>query len=317
MKTLVAWLMAVALLCVFRTPLVAAEIIWSSELLRDHPLAGKIYDTRARKFIPEATLMKRLAATRHVLLGEIHDNADHHNLQARVIRKLVDRGKKPAIVMEMIGAKQIDGLLSVTAPGGYKSGITTDDIADALKWADTGWPKFSIYEPIFATAVKNSLLVLPGEPFRSEPQRMDEFISQAPLSTSDESQLHTELLDSHCGVLPETAIPKIAKSQRLKDAKLSTAMKYAVQDGNKFGVDSSVLIAGSGHTRADRGVPHYLRHDDIKSHVSVSFVEVVEGETDPLEFVEPSETEYVWFTPRHDRVDPCIAMRKQFGKSNE
>src|SRR6185436_7239073 len=57
----------------------------------DPTLAGAIWDVRAGTFVAEEHLFARAAAARHVILGEIHDNAEHHRLQLLVLRKLDGR----------------------------------------------------------------------------------------------------------------------------------------------------------------------------------------------------------------------------------
>src|SRR5512133_3700789 len=79
---------------------------WESKLHRDHPLAGKIWDVRASRFVDEASLVSALAGARTVLLGEVHDNPDHHVLQARLLRALAGAGRTPKVAFEMLSVEQ-------------------------------------------------------------------------------------------------------------------------------------------------------------------------------------------------------------------
>jgi uncharacterized iron-regulated protein len=54
------------------------KIDWESPAERAHPLVGRIWDVKAGAFIGEDVLVARLVASRFVLLGERHDNPDHH-----------------------------------------------------------------------------------------------------------------------------------------------------------------------------------------------------------------------------------------------
>ena len=54
---------------------------WVSKELADHPLVGKIYAPHAKKFVTPKAYLQSLTWPRFVLLGEVHDNADHHILQ--------------------------------------------------------------------------------------------------------------------------------------------------------------------------------------------------------------------------------------------
>src|SRR5215204_1457467 len=57
---------------------------WQSHYGRNHPLTGRIWDVASGEFIDRPALIMRLARAEFVLLGEKHDNPDHHRLPAGV-----------------------------------------------------------------------------------------------------------------------------------------------------------------------------------------------------------------------------------------
>src|SRR5512140_2306691 len=77
-------------------------VTWYSPIGRHHPLAGQIWSTRESKFVHRADLVLALAQSKMVLLGEQHDNVDHHRMQAALVRAMADAGRHPAILFEMI-----------------------------------------------------------------------------------------------------------------------------------------------------------------------------------------------------------------------
>src|SRR5712672_162661 len=79
---------------------------WLTKLDRDNALVGKIWDVKAGAFVEPGAMLKRLVAARFVLLGERHDNPDHHRLQGRVLGELVKAGRRPALVLEMLEVPQ-------------------------------------------------------------------------------------------------------------------------------------------------------------------------------------------------------------------
>ena len=84
-----------------------------------------------------------------------------------------------------------------------------------------------------------------------------------------------------------------------------------------------VLIAGNGHSRADRGVPWYLgRGAAGAAIVSVGLLEVVPGEDDPAAYAasfgaEDLPFDFVWFTPRVDDQDPCEVYAEQLRRAKQ
>ena len=53
-----------------------------------HPLVGQIYRVADGGLVSETELIEAAAAADFVLIGERHDNRDHHRLQARIVRSL-------------------------------------------------------------------------------------------------------------------------------------------------------------------------------------------------------------------------------------
>ena len=269
---------------------------------------------KASAFVDESAALTTFAAARFILLGERHDNPDHHRLQARVLEQLTKAGRKPAVVFEMLEVPQQAALTEyVGRPGAPAAGVGT-----ALAWEKTSWPPFSQYQPIFEAAfaaklslhagnlaqvdakalVKQGLAALPAERVRE--LRLDQAFP-APL----EATLLDELRASHCGQLPEKYLAPMALAQHARDAQMAKVLASA---GAK---DGAVLIAGGGHARLDRGVPYYLALEAAGGSVaSLVFREVRHGEADAKAYVaEEGPFDYVWFTPRASDEDPCAGFK--------
>lgn len=312
---------------------------WVSTLDQDHPLPGKIYATRSNAFLPAQDLGRALALARFVLLGEVHDNPDHHLWQAwgiRTISKL--RGARivegqpqiDIVAMEMIRADQYEALdkfygrdVEVPRPRPAKS------LRRLLDWDKSGWPEFKIYEPIVAQAMYERLVIVPASPSRDlsrkvskdwdnalSPKEISRLGLDHEFSSGLQDALVAEIRDSHCGLIPKSAFKNMSRVQRFRDATMADAM---LSVGPYKG---SILIAGNGHVRRDRGVPYFLgaRGIPAKSIVSVAHVEVRAGEDDPAAYIPTAPdgrpaVDFVVFTPRTDRADPCEKMRSDMGKA--
>ena len=66
---------------------------WQSELYTAHELIGRIWDSRRGQFVTDTELWDTLLESSYVLLGEKHDNPDHHALQLRVLQALINADK--------------------------------------------------------------------------------------------------------------------------------------------------------------------------------------------------------------------------------
>ncbi len=288
---------------------------WVTKLDADHALVGKIWDAKRGAFVTLDALVAELARTRFVLLGEKHDNPDHHLLQARVIAELVGRGRRPAVVLEMLEAQQRPALEAYVA----RDDATAAGFGAALGWEKTSWPPFAEYRPIMEAAFGARLPLVAGNLAQGEAKslvkqglaalpeaRVKELRLDQALPAALEASLIDELRASHCGHLPEKLLAPMALAQRARDASLALALARAgVSDG-------AVLIAGGGHARRDRGVPYFLARESPGASVaSLLFREVRRADVDAPRYLEDEGPfDYVWFTPRASDEDPCAAFGK-------
>ncbi|MBI4248901.1 MAG: ChaN family lipoprotein [Elusimicrobia bacterium] len=266
----------------------------------DGPLDGRILDTASGRFIKESELIARLLDARFALLGEIHDNAFHHRLQAALVKNLAAR--RPSVGFEMLPS-DVAPLVSREALG---RPVTIEDVA--LAWQRGGWSLWDIYRPVAEEAVAAELPILAAnlskadkEKLKKEgwsaldPRMVRRFNLDQPLPPDLYDTLRREIIESHCGYNPgEEVVAKMIMVQRAWDATMATRM-----------ASGGVLIAGNGHVRFDRGVPAYLSVlAPGETALSVGFVEVGPAEGDPAAYGS-MPYHFLWFTPRVDRKDPC------------
>jgi len=257
-----------------------------------------------------------------LLLGEVHDNATHHLMRSSLL--VLFR----AVLFEQIRADQQPALDAFAAlPPETRA---TADLTRLLDWDKTSWSKTSNYTPLFDAAVASKLPILAADPPRDliraaaktgpsaiPAEERTRLGLDTPLSDAQNAASLAEIEGSHCGVIPKSAHPNMAFAQRYRDPHLAdTLITAAAKHG------SAILIAGNGHVRADRGVPWYLRQRaPDKKIISVLFVEVEDGKTDPADYVQRDETgrpiaDYLVFTPRAPRdKDPCEEMRAKVPKN--
>ena len=298
----------------------SARTTWISALGRDHALVGRLEATATRRTLEPSALFGALAAARVVVLGEKHDNPDHHALQAQAIDALVARGRKPAVVFEMIERGQQAALdaARTRAPG------DVDAIAAALDWQRSGWPEWSLYRPVFASAVRHGLPIVAGSLDRADVMEVarrgtqalePSFVAQhklaEPSSDAPAEALREEMRQAHCSMMPESMLDAMVLVQRARDAMLASQTHAALERAS-----SAVVIAGNGHARKDRGVPRYLERAWGVESVVLALLEV-QPDVQELAGLAPDDAggalpyDYVWLTPRATDEDPCAALRKQ------
>jgi uncharacterized iron-regulated protein len=312
----VKWLAVAALLlltaCQTRLP--------AAPLGLDHGLTNKIWSVETRQVVSYDALVKAASSATFVLLGEKHDNPDHHSYQARILQSLIGTGKRPAVAFEMLNWDQ-----QVTVDAYIKSRtMDASGLGDALKWQDTGWPSWDWYAPIANAALAAGSPIIAANFPRSWSRKLArqgftalsaDMLARSkldvPLSPSQSKQLEDDIFVSHCEMMPRKHLGAVIKVQQARDAVLADAMVEVLKTR-----DSAVLIAGSGHVRKDRAVPRYLGlRLPGKKTVSIAFMEVHSDALSPADYAKQYggtlPFDYVWFTARLEDADPCEKFKAQ------
>lgn len=265
-----------------------------------------------------------------VMLGEVHDNAAHHEVRATILSHTSPfKGRvTTALVFEQLPANVQPALerLGLSAPG-EQAPIELDDFKSAVDWQKSGWSTYK-YEPLLNVALGNRLAIYAGDVTRDAIKKVAKegeaavptgerahLKLDAPLGAKLDDASLTDIEAAHCGMMPKEAFGGMAFAQRYRDASLADALLKAA---DKHG--SAILIAGNEHVRTDRGVPWYIRQRaPDKKVVSVMLLEVEDGKIDPEAYVPRGPdgnpaADYIVFTPRAERSDPCEGMREKKGK---
>lgn len=290
---------------------------WSAELGHDHPLVGRIWLITEHRFISVSELVALAAKAPWIMLGEKHDNADHHALQAYMLRQLITSGRHPVVAFE-----QFESDKSVTiARYLHKTPRDARGLGAATDWDKAGWPDWRQYSPIAQAALDARLPLvaanIPAAEARAmarrepvAPERIAELSLDQPMSKGLYADLLDDIRQSHCGMLPEHAVGSMAMAQRARDGGMARALVTADQIGPR---DGGVLITGNGHARKDRGVPSVLaRLTPQSATFAVSFFEVQDDKLTPADY--PQTVDALWFTARTDGEDPCTKMAEHLHK---
>ncbi|WP_119306702.1 ChaN family lipoprotein [Cohaesibacter haloalkalitolerans] len=302
-----------------------------SMILTDHPLSDSLWNTRTGQKASVQELADAIAGARYLLLGEKHDNPRHHALQARMIEEAAVRiapsGRKGHVILEMLEPHYQPALDAIsqkaaeTVVSGPEAQKTAENLTKplglTLEWETRGWPDWALYQPIFTTALAHHMTLHAGNPERDDllaagrkgilsDDLQKDLRWELDYDVSQRDSLTEELVAAHCGMMGPGSVGPLMTMQRLKDAHMARAMRQAGTAD-----DLSILIAGNGHTRKDRGVPMFL--EPGKTVVSVSFMEVMRGSNDPATYpgFDPALYDFVWFTPRVDEIDPCEKFKEQ------
>ena len=279
---------------------------WQSPFFQDHILAGEIWDTHKKVWLTAQQLNYELLHYDYILLGETHNNPDHHNLQAEIINFLASSNVKPSIVMEMLS--QQDWQKQPQTWDKY------DELLELAEMLNDGW-SWELYMPILQSVVEHRLRLYAGNISSNELHRWSkdqgtykksDLLSEYSYTSDNFTILKKNIIDSHCGHANQDFVKFMLRAQMQRDRVMAASL---------VGKDVPVVfIAGSEHVRNDYAVPMHLRRNFKQtSYLSIAFISVQEGEDDPQAYLQGDSVLYdiLYFTPSNTNEDPCEKFRKQ------
>jgi uncharacterized iron-regulated protein len=288
MRTLLVFVAIVLSGCQASLPPLPA---WQSPEGREHADLGQIVDLRTGQRLSPQQLIEQLAPAPRVLVGEEHDNPDHHALQLWLLQALEAQRAQGSVLLEMLTPDQQGKVDALRAR--LSEGKPVADLPAALVW-HKGWD-WTQYGPIVQHALAQPYPLLAANLDRAQVRqiyRKRPALSGA-LSTAAMVQepLLAQIGTSHCGKLPKSKLPAMLAVQQQRDRRMAAALQAAPQP--------SLLFAGTFHVRRDLGVPLHLADLGDKAASRVLILAEVDRP------VGAAAADYVWYTPAVPERDYC------------
>ncbi|WP_421683666.1 iron(III) ABC transporter [Stutzerimonas urumqiensis] len=261
--------------------------------------AGRIVELRSGRVLSAGELVGALTEAPRVLVGERHDNPDHHALQAWLLAAADRRGAAPSLLLEMLVPSQQARASDVQQA--IAAGTPPPDLETALAW-EQGWP-WPLYGELVTQAMRREQPVLAANLDPDEIKRIYRARPALPQGAATESAVRDALLaqirESHCGLLPESQLPAMLAVQQQRDRRMAERLLAAPTP--------AWLFAGAFHVRKDLGVPLHLA--DLGAQGPVRVLMLAEAG----ESVTATQADYVWYTPPRPAEDHCAALRGSHG----
>ncbi|MBU3068918.1 ChaN family lipoprotein [Aestuariicella sp. G3-2] len=284
---------------------VAAE--WQSPLLQTHPLVGQIVERQSGQVIAYRELIARLEQYPMILIGEKHDNPDHHRFESRLLESLVTA--QTAVAFEMLD----DGY--TPALEALPDDLSLAELKTALRWPEHGW-SWDDYGPLLSQVLQQGGQIKSANIDRSQMMAIyregssalsdqRRFASVARVGDDLQKPIMNLVFESHCGKMAKEKLQPMVDIQLAKDASMAAAL---AGQGDTVKPLRSILITGGIHARKDVGVP---RHLPAKTRaVTLLMIEVDEQRTEAGEYpaIQQNQADYVWFSPMFTDEDYCSRL---------
>ena len=273
--------------------MLALTLLTACQSLTPPPVDGRIRDLHTGQALTSQALVERLAKAPRVVVGEQHDNRDHHALQLWLLQALAGQRAQGSLLLEMLTPSQQPRVDAVRRLPNLPK-----DLSGALDWSP-GWD-WSLYGPVVEFALAQHYPLLAANLDADEIQRA---YRQAPdlsgtraNAVAVKNALLGQIRESHCGLLPESQMPAMLAVQQQRDRRMAERLLSAPTP--------ALLFAGAWHGRKDVGVP--LHTLDLGAREAPIVLMLAEEGSE----VTSAMADYVWYTPATPPQDYCAQMRE-------
>lgn len=302
---------------------------------RDDPLIGKIYATGSSTEISYTQLLEKVVQSDVIYLGENHENADHHEIQMRIIRDLVRAGKRPQLGFEFFSVDQTGYLTAFIRKSQSRMHKVPADILEKRIRHNLGWQErrdrdWGFYFGFLMLAKEFRLTAfgadLPKGTIRSLSRDGLNGLSPVeklllkPTGFKDDGYrklMFEKFKAAHCGFAMKNRQQKMYEAWIARNDTMAQSIAGMISASPDQPI---VVILGSGHTEHNMGVFERVRHLRPETkQLNIGLTEVYREAT-PLEAYTkevtldgrlfPPSHEILWFTRRYSYEDPCNRFRK-------
>jgi uncharacterized iron-regulated protein len=265
----------------------------------EQPLAvGSIYDTTRKKVVGFEELIGQLSDIRIIYVGEQHTLSAHHQAQLKIIRALVESGRKIRVGMEMFDHTYQDRLDQWS-----RGGVQWDDFLQNSHWYANWRFDDSLYKEMLLY-IKEKQLKLVGLNIPFHLPRKIAVGGLESLRASERDLLPQQIDLTHSE--HRAYIKRIHQMHNIK-GRDNFDHFYAAQctweDGmaqavaENLGEDTMVVIAGNGHIIRKFGIPNRAFKRSQAPFKTIYL-------TTPGNPISLAVADFIWVTDHHGAVPP-------------
>lgn len=230
-----------------------------------------------------AALVEKLSAEPIVIVGEKHDNIDHHRIEQWLISQLANRRQQGSVLMEMIASDQQDAVNQLQQELKTAPDMGEQRLQQRLQW-NKGWP-WPLYGGVVTTALKGNSPLLAANLSASEMKQSyqnkqlpaGELSAQPPVRDA----LSTLIVTLHGGQIDDDRLASMLAVQQNRDRFMAQQLLAAPKP--------ALLIAGGYHAARNLGVPLHL--SDLDKHASPCVLMLAEQGAK----ITADQADYVWY----------------------
>ncbi|AJR00028.1 hypothetical protein F652_2038 [Enterobacteriaceae bacterium bta3-1] len=270
--------------------LLAAAFLLSACGMGQHTLTihtvpqDNIVDLHSGQKLTPQQLLAKLRDRPRVIVGEKHDNLQHHQIEQWLVESLPRQRTQGSVLMEMITPSQQDKVNAIKDQLKQGKSLTGQQITEQTAW-QKGW-KWELYSGVTTAALAGSYPLLSANIDRSEIKKFYQhpLAVTGALSTqpSVREAIAKTIEESHGGKLEPKQAEAMLAIQQQRDRRMAESLLAAPTP--------ALLIVGGYHANRALGVP--LHVEDIAPMTELTVVMLAEEGVK----VDKSNADFVWYT---------------------
>jgi uncharacterized iron-regulated protein len=249
-----------------------------------------------------------------VYVGELHDRAQHHVIQTRILEAILAAGGRPALAFEMVPETRQAALQAAV-----RSEAGPPEVDRELQWTAQGWPDFTMYWPLFELARRHGLPVVGADLDPAVTRRISRdglgaagedparLRSAMPDDPARDRAIARRIRAAHCDRVSESRALRMLESWYARNVVIARRVAEALARAPQV-----VVIIGRGH-QSPGGVSEQL--EALRRGTRQLVVALVEIQPGAPERPPPETTaDVVWLTEGHPPgPDPCLGLPQRLG----
>lgn len=252
---------------------------------------GQIIDLHSGETLTDRQLLVKLAGAQRLIVGEKHDNAEHHQIELWLMQNLARERPQGSVLLEMLTAGQQPRVTRVKSWLKEDPLVRDGRIQELLSW-QKGWP-WVMYGGVVTEALSAPYPLLNANINRDEIMRLykEPRFPEGKLSTAPAVQaaLKETIIAMHEGNIEGQQLTAMLAIQQQRDRYMAQQLLNAPAP--------ALLIAGGYHASKSFGVP--LHMEDLSPSSRPVVLMLAEKGMNVTE----AQADYVWF------VTPVAAKR--------
>jgi uncharacterized iron-regulated protein len=266
--------------------------------LADTSPPGRLLVVSNGRTITPTILLEKIASADYLLIGELHDNPEHHRIENWLVRQLIDEQRLAGVAMEMVTPPQQNNI-----DQHHGKGLDQQTLGESLEWQEnSSWP-WNDYGSLIHQVIDSHHLLKAANLSRDEIRALYKEKSGHPLAAGINTteairqKISKQLVESHCNEIEDDHLEAMLLIQQARDRRMASALlPLAAPD------KTAVLVAGAYHVRKDIGAPRFMEGQEM---LVLGLVE----ETDEDEARESwRHFDVVWITSSFGRPDYCAGQ---------